>query len=45
LSTERCFNITKYSKPIGKDLKARWDEMKAIVDVDREEHEKTTLQS
>ncbi len=40
LNIERAFNIKKFIEPTWKDLKGRWDEMKVIVDVDKNEHEK-----
>jgi hypothetical protein len=42
LSIERPFNIKNFSEPTWKDLKGRWDEMKVIVYVDKNEHEETT---
>jgi hypothetical protein len=37
LNMERGFNIKNFGKPTWKDLKGRREEMKALVDVDKEE--------
>ncbi len=37
LNMERGFNIKSFGKPTWKDLKGRKEEMKALVDVDKED--------
>jgi hypothetical protein len=32
---ERGFNIKNFEEPTRKDLKGRWEEMKAIIDLNR----------
>jgi hypothetical protein len=34
---ERGFNIKNFEEPARKDLKERWEEMKAIIYVNREQ--------
>jgi hypothetical protein len=32
---ERGFNIKNFEEPTRKDLKGRWEEMKAVIDLNR----------
>jgi hypothetical protein len=42
LSTKRGFNINKFEDPTWKDLRGRWEEMKDVIAMDREEQKKSS---
>jgi hypothetical protein len=41
LNIKRGFNIKNFGEPTWKDLKGRREEMKVVVDADKEKQEKT----
>jgi hypothetical protein len=45
LNTKRGFNIKFFEEPIGRDLKPRWEEMKVVIAMDREEQKKSVQPS